>query len=140
MKKIAILTSGGDAPGMNAGIRAVVRTAIFHGLEIIGVRRGYDGLIAGDFIPLQSKSVSDIIQRGGRKKDFWDLHELLTKYKLNEMIELHRQRFEWTHNEALIRQNFARFSEADLEPDPLCLRHKYREFIKDDLEDALSNR
>jgi len=82
----------------------------------------------------------DVVQRGGRKKDFWDLHELLTKYKLNEMIELHRQRFEWTHNEALIRQNFARFSEADLEPDPLCLRHKYWEFIKDDLEDALSNR
>ena len=65
MKKIAVLTSGGDAPGMNAAIRAVVRTAIFHGLEVIGVRRGYDGLMDGDFIPMDAASVSDIIQRGG---------------------------------------------------------------------------
>jgi 6-phosphofructokinase 1 len=65
MKRIAILTSGGDSPGMNAGIRAVVRTAIFHGLEVIGVRRGYDGLMEGDFIEMDSHSVSDIIQRGG---------------------------------------------------------------------------
>jgi len=50
---------------MNAGIRAVVRTAIFHGLEVVGVRRGYDGLMRGDFIPMDSHSVSDIIQRGG---------------------------------------------------------------------------
>jgi 6-phosphofructokinase 1 len=65
MKKIAVLTSGGDAPGMNACIRAVVRTGIFHGLEVIGVRRGYDGLIDGDFLPMDSHSVSNIIQRGG---------------------------------------------------------------------------
>lgn len=65
MKKIAVLTSGGDAPGMNAGIRAVVRTARYHGLEVIGVRRGYDGLIDGDFLPMDSHSVSNIIQRGG---------------------------------------------------------------------------
>jgi hypothetical protein len=82
----------------------------------------------------------DIVQRGGRKKDFWDLHELLSKYNLNEMITLHRKRFEWTHDEGLICQNFIAFSEADLEPDPLCLKHKYWEFIKDDLVEALRNR
>ncbi len=65
MKKIAVLTSGGDAPGMNAGIRAIVRTAIFHGLEVIGVKRGYDGLMDGDFIQMDYNSVSDIIHRGG---------------------------------------------------------------------------
>ncbi len=65
MKKIAVITSGGDAPGMNAGIRAVVRTAIFHGLEVVGIRRGYDGFIDGDFIPMDPHSVGDIIQRGG---------------------------------------------------------------------------
>ncbi len=65
MKKIGILTSGGDAPGMNAAIRAVVRTAIFNNLEVAGVRRGYDGLIDNDFIPMQSSSVSNILQRGG---------------------------------------------------------------------------
>lgn len=65
MKKIAVLTSGGDAPGMNACIRAVVRAGLFHGMEMVGVRRGYDGLIDGDFLPMDSHSVSNIIQRGG---------------------------------------------------------------------------
>ncbi|MBE6880314.1 MAG: 6-phosphofructokinase [Ruminococcaceae bacterium] len=65
MKKIAILTSGGDAPGMNAVIRSVVRTAIARGMEVVGVVRGYNGLINGDIIPMDARSVSDIIQRGG---------------------------------------------------------------------------
>jgi len=65
IKTIGILTSGGDAPGMNAAIRAVVRTAISEGMNVIGVRRGYAGLIASDIIPLQMRSVSDIINRGG---------------------------------------------------------------------------
>lgn len=65
MKKVAVLTSGGDAPGMNACVRAVVRTGLYHGLEMIGVRRGYDGLMDGDFLPMDSHSVSNIIQRGG---------------------------------------------------------------------------
>jgi 6-phosphofructokinase 1 len=65
MKRIGILTSGGDAPGMNACIRAVVRTAIFHGLEVAGIKKGYDGLIDGEIINLTTESVSNIIQRGG---------------------------------------------------------------------------
>ena len=65
MKKIGVLTSGGDAPGMNAVIRAVTRAAIAKGMEVVGVRRGYNGLINGDIIPLNARSVSDIIQRGG---------------------------------------------------------------------------
>lgn len=65
MKKIAVLTSGGDAPGMNAAIRAVVRTAIHHGIEVMGVQRGYAGLINGELFPMNRSSVSDIIQRGG---------------------------------------------------------------------------
>jgi 6-phosphofructokinase 1 len=65
IKKIAVLTSGGDAPGMNANIRAVVRAGIYHGLEVYGVRRGYEGMIDGDIIPLGIESVSNIIQRGG---------------------------------------------------------------------------
>ncbi|MTI30557.1 6-phosphofructokinase [Xanthovirga aplysinae] len=76
MKKIAVLTSGGDAPGMNACIRAVVRGAIYHDVEVYGVRYGYEGLIKGDIYPMNSYSVSNIIQRGGtilksaRSKDF----------------------------------------------------------------------
>ena len=65
MKKIAILTSGGDAPGMNAAIRAVVRNALQNGLEVMGVRRGYSGLINGELFNMDRSSVSDIIQRGG---------------------------------------------------------------------------
>ncbi|MCR6546082.1 6-phosphofructokinase [Dehalobacterium formicoaceticum] len=65
MKKVAVLTSGGDAPGMNAALRAVVRTSIYHGMEVMGVRRGYSGLLNCDFVPLDISSVADIIQRGG---------------------------------------------------------------------------
>jgi 6-phosphofructokinase 1 len=65
MKRIAILTSGGDAPGMNAAIRAVTRSAISRGWEVLGIRRGYAGLIEGDLIPLDARAVSGIIQVGG---------------------------------------------------------------------------
>lgn len=65
MKKIAVLTSGGDAPGMNAAIRAVVRTALHHGVETYGVKRGFAGLVDGDFELLSSRSVSGIIQQAG---------------------------------------------------------------------------
>lgn len=65
ISKIAVLTSGGDAPGMNAAIRAVTRTAIHNNLEVIGIKEGYRGMIEKLFIPLWSHDVSDIIQRGG---------------------------------------------------------------------------
>jgi len=65
IKKIAILTSGGDAPGLNAAIRAVVRSAIFYNLEVIGIQRGFEGMIDGDFVAMDASTVSNIIQRGG---------------------------------------------------------------------------
>ena len=65
MKKIVVLTSGGDSPGMNAAIRAVVRTGIFHGLEVFGVERGYTGLIEGQIFPMNISSVGGIMQKGG---------------------------------------------------------------------------
>lgn len=64
-KRIGILTSGGDAPGMNAAIRSVVRTALAHGVECMGIYRGYRGLIEGDIHPLDMRSVSNIINHGG---------------------------------------------------------------------------
>jgi 6-phosphofructokinase 1 len=63
--KIGVLTSGGDAPGMNAAIRAVVRTGIYNGMEVYGILRGYSGMIDGDISKMESKSVANIIQRGG---------------------------------------------------------------------------
>ncbi len=62
VKRIGVLTSGGDAPGMNAAVRAVVRAATFRGIECVGIRRGYNGLINGDFIRLNADSVSHIIR------------------------------------------------------------------------------
>lgn len=65
IKRIGVLTSGGDAPGMNAAIRGVVRTAVYNGIKVTGIRQGYYGMIYKDFIELGASSVSDIIQRGG---------------------------------------------------------------------------
>ncbi len=76
--KIGVLTSGGDAPGMNAAVRAVVRTGIYYGMEVFGIMRGYSGMIENDIIPMHSRSVANIIQRGGtilktaRCKEFFE--------------------------------------------------------------------
>ncbi len=76
VSRIGVLTSGGDAPGMNAAVRAVVRTGIYNGLEVYGIMRGYQGLIENDIYKMESRSVANIIQRGGtilktaRCKDF----------------------------------------------------------------------
>src|SRR5574343_504438 len=65
IKSIAVMTSGGDSPGMNAAIRAVVRAGLSYGVKVYGIKRGYEGMIEGDIIPMESHSVSNIIQRGG---------------------------------------------------------------------------
>ncbi len=65
MRRIAVLTSGGDAPGMNAGIRAVVRCAVSRDVEVVGIGHGYQGLCDGDLVPLDARAVSNILQRGG---------------------------------------------------------------------------
>ena len=76
VRRIGVFTSGGDAPGMNAAIRSVVRTSLHMGIECIGIRRGYNGLVNGDFIPLDFESVSGLSRRGGtmlysaRSEDF----------------------------------------------------------------------
>lgn len=63
--KVGLLTSGGDSPGMNAAIRAVVRTGIYHNLEVFGIMRGYSGMVENDIFKMESRSVANIIQRGG---------------------------------------------------------------------------
>ena len=76
MKKIGVMTSGGDAPGMNAAIRAVVRACHYYNIECVGIYRGYEGMIEGDFVPMDARSVRNIINRGGtilksaRSKEF----------------------------------------------------------------------
>ena len=79
VSRIGVLTSGGDSPGMNAAIRAVVRTGLYHGLEMFGIMRGYQGMIEDDIYQMDSRSVANIIQRGGtilktaRCKEFFEL-------------------------------------------------------------------
>jgi 6-phosphofructokinase 1 len=76
IRKIGILTSGGDSPGMNAAIRAVVRTSLYYDMDVYGIRRGYQGMIEGDIFKMKTTDVSNIIQRGGtilktaRSKEF----------------------------------------------------------------------
>jgi 6-phosphofructokinase 1 len=65
IKRLGVYTSGGDAPGMNACLRAIVRTATAHDIEVVGIRRGYEGMIEGDFVPMERRSVSNILQHGG---------------------------------------------------------------------------
>lgn len=98
ISKIGVLTSGGDAPGMNAAIRAVVRTGIYHGLEVFGIVKGYAGMVENEIIPMHSRSVANIIQRGGtilktaRCKDFYEkegrkkAYENLKKHGIDGVI------------------------------------------------------
>lgn len=82
----------------------------------------------------------DVVQRGGRKKDFWDLHELMDSYSVEDMLRLHEQRYPFSHDRGLIMHNFTDFSQADEDFTPVCLRGKYWELIKEDLQEALHNR
>ncbi len=79
----------------------------------------------------------DVVQRVGRKKDFWDLHELLPQYHLSSMLSLHQQRYPYTHDKALLLQNLSNFELADDDFDPICLRGKYWAFIKEDIIEAV---
>lgn len=100
MKRIGVLTSGGDAPGMNACIRAVVRTALYHGIEVYGIKRGYYGLVYDDVEEMHMDSVSDIIQRGGtilytarcqefKTKEGMDkAYETIKKYNLEGIVAI----------------------------------------------------
>lgn len=100
ISKIGVFTSGGDAPGMNAAIRAVVRAAIYYKKEVFGIMQGYEGMIAGDVVKLGARSVGNIIQRGGtilktaRSEEFKTkegrakAHEILKKHGINSLIAI----------------------------------------------------
>jgi len=96
--KIGVLTSGGDSPGMNACVRSVVRTALYHGLEVYGIMRGYSGMVEDEIIKMESRSVANIIQRGGtilktsRCKEFFEYegrkkaYENLKKHDIDGLV------------------------------------------------------
>ena len=91
IKRIGVLTSGGDAPGMNAAIRSVVRYGVYHKLEVIGILRGYAGLINGDLRPLDHRSVSGIINRGGTILETARCDEFLTEEGQRKAVETLKQ-------------------------------------------------
>ena len=88
MKKIGVLTSGGDAPGMNAAIRSVVRTGIYHKIEIVGIERGYTGLLNEEIKNLQASSVGDIIHRGGTILKTSRCEEMRTEDGINQAVNI----------------------------------------------------
>lgn len=79
----------------------------------------------------------DVVQRSGRKKDFWDLHALFENYSVGEMLQLHEQRYPYTHDKELIIHNLTDFYKADDDFAPICLLGKYWEFIKDDIQEIV---
>lgn len=100
IRKIGVMTSGGDAPGMNAAIRSVVRTCAYHQIECVGIYRGYEGMIEGDFIQMNARSVKDIINKGGtilksaRSQEFRTpegrkkAHDQLTKAGIDALVTI----------------------------------------------------
>lgn len=87
----------------------------------------------GDIVAMKM----EVVQNIGRKKDFWDLHELMDNYTFPEMMRLHEERYPYGHNAVLLRSNFVRFYEADNDFDPVCLKGKFWEVIKFDLKSYL---
>ena len=80
----------------------------------------------------------DVILRGGRKKDYWDIHELMDDYSLHEMLSWHEKRYPYTHDKKLIKNNFTEFANADKDFEPICLRGKHWEIIKLDMIDFVN--
>lgn len=115
----------------------VVKLDVFYSMDPFFEKPLYQEKIRMASIPEIIAMKMDIVLRGGRKKDFWDLHELLDHYTPTAMIELHKKRFEWTHDEVQIRENFTNFHLADHDFDPICLKGKIWEFIKEDLTEAM---
>jgi len=77
----------------------------------------------------------DVIARSGRKKDFWDIHELMNDYSIQEMLALHEKCYPYTHDQEVVKANLSRFTSADEDFDPICLRNKHWEIIKLDMID-----
>ena len=92
MKRVGVLTSGGDAPGMNSAIRAVTRTLIYHGYDVVGIKRGYEGLLQKDFIPMSRSSVGGILLRGGTELRTARCPEFKHEEGINAAVKILRDR------------------------------------------------
>lgn len=114
-----------------------IKIDLFYHDEIIDPCDTIDGIRIASLEDVVAMKV-DVISRGGRKKDFWDLHELLDTFSIPEMLELHKQRYQYTHNQDQIIANFTNFSSADQDIDPICLKGKEWELIKLDFVETMN--
>ncbi|MES2702848.1 MAG: nucleotidyl transferase AbiEii/AbiGii toxin family protein [Bacteroidota bacterium] len=106
-----------------------VKLDLYYTDAYIRPERETEGLCLADIEDIIAMKM-DVIQRTGRKKDFWDLHELLSRYNIEQMIAFHNERYPYGHDEDTIKDNLTNFSLADEEFDPICFRGKYWELIK----------
>ena len=122
MKRVAVLTSGGDAPGMNAAIRAVTRAALANKLKVVAIRRGYQGMIEGDFVMMKSSDVSGIMHAGGtilktiNGGGTWVAHDQRYE-RTREFIEVMQGM--WTKEEFSYEGRYYKVDKAHLEPKPV---------------------
>ena len=106
-----------------------IKVDLFYHDEMIDPCDTFDGIRLASLADVTAMKV-DVISRSGRKKDFWDLHELKNIYSISEMLEFHRTRFEYTHDKQQVIESLVDFSSADDDPDPICLKGKAWELIK----------
>ena len=113
-----------------------IKVDLFYHDEIINPCDVIDGIRIASLADVTAMKV-DVVSRGGRKKDFWDLHELLNTYTIPEMLELHKKRYEYTHDREQIIADFVDFSSADKDIDPICLKGKEWKLIKLDFVELM---
>ena len=115
-----------------------IKVDLYYHDEIIEPFDSIDGIRIANLNDVVAMKV-DVISRGGRKKDFWDLHELLETFSISEMLEIHRLHFEYTHDREQIKNNFINFEIADEMIDPICLKGKIWELIKLDFAEEIES-
>ena len=116
-----------------------VKLDVFYTDSFIDPARIIDGIRLASIEEIIAMKL-DVISRGGRKKDFWDIHELMDNYTIDHMFSLHEQRYPYAHDKTILKNNFIRFENADEDFDPICLREKYWELIKMDIHAFVKNK
>lgn len=109
-----------------------VKLDLFYTDQFIRPSLEVDGLRLASLEEITAMKI-DVVSRGGRKKDFWDIHELMEFFSIEKMLQLHEERYPYSHDRQEIIFNFTSFEKADIDFDPICLRNKYWEIIKLDL-------
>lgn len=109
-----------------------IKLDLFYTDKFIRSYKDIDGIRLATLEEVAAMKI-DVVARGGRKKDFWDIHELNTILTITQMVALHKERYPYSHNLSEIMSNFINFNDADLDFDPICLKGKYWEIIKLDI-------